>query len=86
MPAPAYPAKALQQGIDGRVVLRIDVGTDGRPAKVEEASAEPAGVFDQAAVDAAKHWTFEPKRKNGKAFAYQVEVPVKFVSEAPPHR
>jgi TonB family protein len=86
MPAPAYPAKALQQGIDGHVVLRIDVGADGRPAHVEVASAEPAGVFDQAAVDAAKHWTFEPKRKNGKAFAYQVEVPVKFVSEAPPHR
>ena len=76
-----YPPQALKEGVSGKVVLRIDVAADGTPANVEVASAEPAGVFDQASVDAAQRWRFAPKFKDGRAVAYSVRVPVKFVAD-----
>ncbi|MDB6162723.1 MAG: TonB family protein, partial [Xanthomonadaceae bacterium] len=82
MPPPAYPEQARKQGLDSHVVLRIDVGADGRPSHVEIASANPAGVFEQVSVDAAKRWTFAPKVEHGQAVAYRVMVPVTFVAGA----
>ena len=78
MPPPPYPPQALQQGVDGNVVLLIDVGADGKPTDVQVARSQPAGVFDAAAVEAAKRWTFEPKWMNGKTVASRVQVPVRF--------
>ena len=82
MPAPPYPPQALQQGVDGTVVLLIDVGVDGKPTHVQVEHSQPAGVFDAATVEAAMHWTFEPKRMNGKAVASRVQVPVRFEAGA----
>lgn len=87
MPAPPYPPQALRQGIDGTVVLLIDIGPDGKPTRVQVDHATPAGVFDAAAMEAAKHWTFEPGRKDGKPVASRVQVPIRFearTSGAPP--
>jgi TonB family protein len=75
---PVYPVQARKAGISGKVVLQIDVAPNGQPANVEVASAEPAGVFDQAALDAARGWRFAPKLEEGQAVAYRVRVPVKF--------
>jgi TonB family protein len=83
MPPPPYPPQALQQRIDGTVVLLIDVGADGKPTRVQVDHATPAGVFDAAAVDAAKRWTFEPSREHGKPVASRVRVPVRFEASAP---
>lgn len=84
MPPPPYPPQALHQGIDGKVVLLIDVGADGKPTHVQVEDSQPAGVFDAAAVEAAKRWTFEPKRAHGKAVASRVQVPVRFEARAAP--
>lgn len=80
MPPPAYPKQALKRGQDGTVVLLIDIGADGKPTAVQVDHSEPAGVFDAAAVDAAKHWTFVPERKDGKAVASRAQVPIMFVA------
>jgi TonB family protein len=84
MPPPPYPPQALHQGVDGNVVLLVDVGADGKPTHVQVQHSQPAGVFDAAAVEAAKRWTFEPKRANGKAVASRVQVPVRFEAQAGP--
>ena len=78
MPPPPYPPQALRQGVDGTVVLLIDVGADGKPTRVQVQHSQPAGVFDTAAVEAAKRWTFEPKWTNGQTVASRVQVPVRF--------
>ncbi|HMB43286.1 MAG TPA: energy transducer TonB, partial [Luteimonas sp.] len=78
MPPPPYPPEALRKGLDGNVVLLVDVGADGKPSDVQVQHSQPVGVFDAAAVEAARRWTFEPKRQNGKAVASRVLVPIRF--------
>lgn len=81
---PRYPAEAAAQGIGGKVVLVIDVDEMGNAADVAVESAEPAGVFDQAAVDAARQWKFNPQLKDGKAVPSRVRVPVDFAPDRAP--
>ncbi|MGQ4584457.1 TonB family protein [Lysobacter sp. F60174L2] len=81
---PRYPASALKQGIGGKVVLVVDVDANGRATAVEVERSEPAGVFDQAAIDAAWQWTFNPEIRDGKPVAGQVRVPITFETDAAP--
>jgi TonB family protein len=83
MVPPRYPAEAASQGVGGKVNLVIDVDAQGHPADIEVESAEPAGVFDQAAVDAARNWRFEPKIENGKPVASRIRVPLEFEPDRP---
>lgn len=75
---PAYPALAVQQRISGIVVLAIDIDARGNPVDIEVERSEPAGMFDQVAVDAAKQWKFSPEVEGGKPVASRVRVPVEF--------
>ena len=77
-PPPRYPAAAVEQKISGTVVLVIDIDAQGKPVGIEVERSDPAGVFDQAAVDAAWQWKFNPELKAGKPVASRVRVPVEF--------
>lgn len=58
-----YPPAARAAGIEGYVVVRYDVDIDGRVRNARVVSAEPAGVFDESALQAVSRWRFsEPKR------------------------
>ncbi|MGV8940506.1 MAG: TonB family protein [Lysobacter sp.] len=83
MVPPHYPSEAASGGIGGKVVLLIDVDAHGHPAEIKVESAEPAGVFDQAAADAARNWRFTPKVENGQAVASRIRVPVDFAPDPP---
>lgn len=75
---PRYPPGLAKQGVGGSVVLIVDVAADGRPTAVKVDRAEPAGVFDTVAVEAAYKWTFQPRYKDGKAVPGRVRVPIQF--------
>jgi len=61
----SYPEDARSQGIQGAVVVRYDVSKEGRVVNAQVVSAKPAGVFDQAALDAVRGWRFRPGRQKG---------------------
>lgn len=61
----SYPEAARSQGIQGEVVVRYDVSAEGRVANAQVVSAEPAGVFEQAALMAVRGWRFRPGRQKG---------------------
>ena len=61
----SYPEAARSQGIQGAVVVRYTVTAEGRVANAQVVSAEPAGVFEQAALVAVKGWRFRPGRVKG---------------------
>lgn len=63
---PRYPAGALTRGIEGFVELRFDVNETGATRNIEVVRAEPAGVFEDAAIAAAERWKFQPKTENNK--------------------
>lgn len=81
---PRYPEAALEQGISGKLVLLVDIDSRGRPTAVEVETAEPAGVFDQAAMDAVRNWKFEPAIENGRPAASRIRVPIHFEADGRP--
>jgi len=75
---PTYPKAAFDQGLSGKVVLRVEVDASGKVGNVRVLSSTPAGVFDAASVAAAKGWTFQPARRNGTAVASALKIPMTF--------
>ena len=75
-----YPAALYQQGIAGRVLLRLWVDSTGKldedSIKVAESSGYPA--FDTAAVAAAPDLRFAPGRRNGVPVAMSFTQPIVF--------
>ncbi len=79
--APRWPARAKSRGVSGKVLLRVLVSAAGRALEVRVESAEPAGVFEDAAIDAVRQWTFEPARYHGAAVKTWARLPVRFGCE-----
>jgi TonB family protein len=70
---PDYPSAALLQHLAGSVTLEFTVDTHGETRDIHVVEATPPGVFDQAAINAVKHWRYAPMLVDGAA----VEVPVR---------
>ncbi len=60
-PPPAYPEEARRRHLQGTVRLELAIGADGTVKEVTALQGLPAGLTD-AAVEAVRHWTFEPAR------------------------
>ncbi len=76
-PAP-YPPRAQRRGIEGEVVLRLRVDRDGRVVDAVVVSADPPGVFDEAALAAARRYVYRPALLRGEALPSTVEQRVVF--------
>jgi TonB family protein len=73
---PEYPEDALQQKIQGPVVLDVHIGGDGTVQDVQVSSGPPE--LAQAAIDAVKQWRFKPRRVNGRAVPMETTVTLNF--------
>lgn len=78
---PQYPKAARARGATGRVVLQLLVDERGRVAEVRVVEAEPAGVFDEAAIAAARSWVFEPGREGEARVQAWVRQTIRFELE-----
>lgn len=78
-PRPEYPREALRRDQSGRVLLRVDVAADGTASNVDFVQRSGSAELDRAAMNAVRKWQFSPARRNGKAVASRVNVPVDFV-------
>jgi protein TonB len=75
---PPYPDLAREAQVEGMVVVNVLVGRDGR---VQEAQLHPTihvPMLDQAALEAARQWMFEPALMNGRPVAVWVALPFRF--------
>ena len=78
-PAPSYPPVALRQQLQGEVLLRVSVASNGRAEKVSIERSSGHRVLDQAARNQVlAHWRFAPPLIEGKATAAQGLVPINF--------
>ncbi|QWP74962.1 TonB family protein [Lysobacter sp. K5869] len=77
-PAPRYPATALRRGEGGTVVLRVNVGADGRADEVAVTRRSGSRDLDRAALSAVRDWRFKPATRNGREVASVVQQPVEF--------
>lgn len=77
-PQPPYPLSARRRGIEGKVLLRAEVGSDGVSNRVEVKKSSGWEMLDQAARQAVKNWRFVPARKGEQAVTAWVEIPIAF--------
>lgn len=78
---PVYPMDARRRGISGQVTLRLYVDAEGGVREVQVQAAEPAGVFEEKAVEAARKWHFSPAMSRGAAVGMWMNLPVRFSLE-----
>ena len=68
---PVYPPLAKAEGVEGQVVVRYGVSLDGRVINARVDSAEPAGVFEEAALTAVRSWRYNPALRDGEPVAVE---------------
>ena len=73
---PVYPAAAKQTRTEGAVVLRTVIDEHGQVTDAQVVSGPT--LLRQAAIDAVKHWKYEPSHVNGKPIAVQTLVTIHF--------
>jgi TonB family protein len=76
-PAPQYTEAARANKINGTVVLRVLVGTDGDVKQVRVVSGLPDGLNEKA-IEAARQAKFKPAMKDGKPVPYWVGLEMNF--------
>ena len=73
-----YPLDARRSGIEGWVDVEFTITPSGDTADLLVREADPREVFEKAALDAVKHWKFQPIVKNGEAIAQRAVLRVRF--------
>lgn len=64
--AAVYPRRALQRGIEGFVIVEFTVTKQGSVRDPFVVEANPQGIFEQAALDAALKFKYKPRVVNGE--------------------
>lgn len=80
-PKPAYPPVSRRLGEQGKVVVRVLIGTDGAAQNAEIRQSSGFERLDQAALRTALKWRYVPGKRNGKPEAMWFNVPINFVLE-----
>jgi protein TonB len=75
---PRYPSEAQKKQLEGTVVVRYVIGTNGRVKDVEIIDPSVDKMFDEAAVEAIRRWRFRPLIKDGKRIEVVHELAVNF--------
>ncbi len=75
---PGYPETARRDKVEGRVMLDVQINSNGRVGSVRVFSSSGSGVLDSTAISAVKRWSFSPARKDGRPVSSQVRVPFRF--------
>lgn len=77
-PAPTYPYQARIRGIEGRVMLLVEINPQGNPTRVDIHESSGSYLLDEAAMKAVRDWRFKPAVENGNPVPAQTLVPIRF--------
>jgi len=75
---PKYPDLARKGQVEGTVLVEVIIGIDGKVESAKIAGAKPEGFFEEAALAAAKQWTFEPAYQRDKPVRVRYQIPFRF--------
>ena len=75
---PEYPKAALEDSIEGSVILIIVIDETGNILRAEVVRSTPPGLFDEAAITAVMQWRYKPATSRNVPIKVQIEQIVKF--------
>lgn len=80
---PEYPPFAKKSGIQGQVIVEVEVLASGNVGAIEirKSLMSGPGGLDEAARKAVKQWKYQPAKSGGKAVSVWVTFPVDFSLE-----
>jgi protein TonB len=73
---PKYPEEAQAAHVQGVVILQITIGEDG--SVIDAAPLRSIPELDQAAINAALQWQYEPTLLNGQPVEVEMTVTFNF--------
>jgi protein TonB len=82
-PPPAYPIELACAGAGGQTVLKVTVGTEGKPTEVALIRSSGQTQLDQLAQEKVREWKFRAATRNGQPVAQTIQVPVDFKPPEP---
>jgi protein TonB len=74
----AYPARAIELGQQGEVLVRARLDLDGSVAEIRLWRTSGFDALDRSALAAVRGWHFHPAMRGGHPVAAWVEIPVRF--------
>lgn len=77
-PKPVYPAAAKRRGMQGTVLLQLEVSARGKVTAVELKKSSGYRVLDVAAMNGVKEWQFIPAQDEDEKRISFVEIPIRF--------
>jgi len=77
-PKPLYPQEARDKGLEGEVILRVEVLPNGRVGQIDLKQSSGYLLLDRSALTAVRGWRFIPAKKGEKAIPLWVNIPIKF--------
>jgi len=80
-PKPAYPANSRRLGEQGKVIVRVLIGSDGTAQKAEVRQSSGFERLDLAALATVQRWRYVPGKRGGVPETMWFSVPVNFVLE-----
>jgi TonB family protein len=75
---PAFPPALKAQGVQGDVVVRVDIAASGQVTSVTIVSSSGYPAFDDAAKQAAASERFAPARRDGIAVPFTLSYSYRF--------
>jgi TonB family protein len=76
--APKFPEEARRRGLEGWVELHFVVGGDGSVGDLKVVGAQPASIFDRAALDAVAQWRYQPVQHDGQPVSQRAQLRLRF--------
>lgn len=75
---PDYPGAMIRQGMEGKVVVRVTIGPDGRVVDIERLSAADEAFWLATQRHALRKWRFRPATRDGVAISSTKVLTVHF--------
>lgn len=77
---PPYPQAARQAGMEGTVLVKIEILANGRSGNILVSRSSGHEILDEAAIATVEQWRFVPAkdRTSGQAIACYTTIPISF--------
>lgn len=77
---PPYPQSARLAGIEGTVLVKIEILANGRSGDITVSRSSGHEILDEAALSTVEQWRFVPAkdRNSGQAIACYTTIPISF--------
>ena len=77
-PKPVYPRLAIKQRLQGDVILTVSIQPTGAVSKVTLKRGSGSKLLDNAAMDAVRHWRYEPLPETALPESRSDDIPINF--------